>query len=124
MQETNDQADAVLHRGPTDTEGTGPTEEGGKGYKTYWIVSTIWGCHCGFKEHSFRAVLGYYALLEASDFFPQSVARLISPVFPHKMVDKDKCVSFEFYLSGEDAGRIEVLNDLQQTYWSSETSEI
>ena len=31
VQDTNDQADAVLHRGPTDTEGTGPTEEGGKG---------------------------------------------------------------------------------------------
>ena len=30
-QDQSDQADAVLHRGPTDTEGTGPLEEGGKG---------------------------------------------------------------------------------------------
>ena len=69
-------------------------------------------------------VLEFYALLEATNLFPQSVARLISPEFPKILNDQDKCVSFEYYISGEDPGRLEVFNDLLQMYWSSEISKI
>ena len=62
--------------------------------------------------------------MDASDFFPETVARLISPEFPFKVRDKDKCVSFELYLSGQRyPGRLEVFNDLLQMYWSSQISK-